>query len=320
MKVDHFLDDQFTGDIPHRYITDWSLRVQKNRFTNRPQHESQNFDTNSIATDGSICISLPESDEFFQPTEHIQFKESDQEPDYYQYAFLSGWLLPGPEFTALPKIKVEIHRLKFVCMDPTKGKGRGYWIASIESPHTAYYWLQKPAPEMETFMLRRRAQLGIISNLLDCGHPKVWADQDPASLHASVFSRTQREPFSLELIRAFGPSMQRHFLQIFSPTISPRSPFVAGMMKMKKVVGTHRTERFCEASEARSQQHSWGGPLENQVEESDSIVTHAMQESVEKIGRKRRRGKNEEAIFLSSEMLPLREAVEDAHIAFASPK
>ena len=231
------------------------------------------------------CVPLPDSDEFlaYVTTSPDQDDDDDDEDNnnnnndnpmvddeepnyyYYQHAILEGYLIPNPNFADLPNLHVVISSLRNVCLDPTKNRGRGYWIASNHSPHASYYWLQQPSSNQEPFMLERRAQLGVFSNVLDCGRKvKDWFEKSPIMVHQEFINKFGYEPYSMDLMRANTQHLKRHWLQVVSPIKSPFFRHLSKGNKKSNPLPDHQeVVRLCMEAEKRSQQYSWGGPLMN---------------------------------------------------------
>ena len=285
-----YLDDEFDQNYRYRYITQWSLRVPAHMVPSSfvSTREDETIDQSSGDAPGTSsadperskpnvascsgplgsyrCVPLPESDEFptilnlSPPSEHdTTTVDRSSERDYYKHAILEGYLLPNAYHPHLPRVHVVISSLRNVCLDPTRSNGRGFWIASTPSPHASYYWLQEPSPQQQPLLLKRRAELGVFSNLLDCGRRiRDWQEKSPAQVHEEYTQQFGSEPFSLELLRAFSVPIRRHLLQVVSPV---RSPFFQDLLGNVPLLPDEDMTRLCLEAEARSEQHPWGGRL-----------------------------------------------------------
>ncbi|KAL7559940.1 hypothetical protein ACA910_008262 [Epithemia clementina (nom. ined.)] len=311
-----FLDDECDHDFAFRYITQWSLKVPskylptatipssstRNNSRQKKQQEKQRDLSSSSTTTttrstttttipGYSCIALPETDEFLPTVTPITLDDDNdgddngdgEESECFQHAILEGYLLPNPNFANLPRLPVVISSLRNVCLDPTRDPGRGYWIATTISPHASYYWLQDPSPEQELFLLERRAQLGVVSNLLDCGRQIVdWSDKSPTMLHKTFQERFDHEPFSLDLMRAFAQPLRRLLLQVVSPD---RTPFYKHLGKSNRLdLSKEDLLRLSLEAEERSQQHPWGGPLApvDEIKAHGNVLRTAIQQDLPK--------------------------------------
>jgi len=325
-KIEQYIDDEFYLDLPHRRITNWSLLVptKHNPLSDADQSQRGNLSSDMLSFQNcsflseSRCVGLPESDEFLPPMENTNGqKPESREHDYYQHAVLVGWLLPSPNFPEEPKLKVAISGLQYVALDPTR-ELRGFWVASCDTPHAACYWLQEPSPGQEPFMMKRRGQLGVLSNLLDSVRDfDDWATRDPVTLHNELGAKLGSEPFSLELLRAFALPIKHHLQQLCKHSFNSQTKFFRHLGRFSKTVSENQLARLCLQAESRSKQHPWGGPLSPSRTGSTLQNNGLLQQSIQRdckpsIARKRQVDEEPDWDLITRESKLLRKTVQYA--------